>query len=152
MSGTIGGLNPSVPQGVLNRVRGSVQWPNFTQLNVTSPYLGADGISLSFEGTATTRLPTMTGQVMSPEPFQPIVLRIHLLRTQGLASQYEQQRQVNSLLGNGVVRTDSSSLPPYNIFNCSIDNVAELGFAGRDAGYIVTIGGYIQTNSSLFGG
>lgn len=42
--------NPLIPQGTLNRVRASVVWPSFPNLNVTASYLGRMGIRLSLDG------------------------------------------------------------------------------------------------------
>lgn len=143
-------FNPLAPQGTLNRLVASVTWPLFPQLNVTPSFLNREGISLAFEGEATRFLPTMTGAVTSPEPYQMISLTINLLKTQGLATLYETQRQVQSLIGNGVVRPDTVALPPYDLFNCGIMNVRELRFSGEDAGYAVSISGYIPLNSALW--
>ena len=38
--------NPLIDQGVLNRIRGSVQWADFPGLNVTAPFLDREGINL----------------------------------------------------------------------------------------------------------
>ena len=57
--------NPLIPQGTVNRLRGSVIWNDFPQLNVTAPYLGTDGIGFSLDGESTVFLPTMTGAVTS---------------------------------------------------------------------------------------
>lgn len=142
--------NPLVPQGTLNRLRASVVWPAFPALNVTQSYLSRQGIRLAFEGEAVLFLPTMTGSVTSPEPYQMITLTIHLLKTQALAAQYEAQRQANALLGDGTVRPDSVALPPYSITNCAIEGVRELNFSGDDAEYAVTIKGYYLTNADLW--
>lgn len=142
--------NPLVSQGVLNRVRGSIVIPNFPSLNVTASYLGEQGISLSRTGSVTTFLPTMTGQATSLEPYQPITLSVNLLRTQGLAALYEAQILLSSLLGDITVYTDSSTLPEYLLRNTGIENVGPLSFAGKDAGYVVTIGGFIIVNNNLF--
>lgn len=141
---------PTIPQGTLNRLLSSVTWNSFPSLNVISPFLDRGGIALSFEGTATTLIKTMTGIVISPEPFQEINMRINLLRTQFLAQLYEQQRQLSSALGNGTVRGDSATLAPYPITNCAIMNVGELTFNGESAGFGVQIGGYLPMNSNLF--
>lgn len=152
MSASIGGLNPLIQQGVLNKVRGSIQIPNFTSLNVTASYLGAEGISLTRTTKVTTPYPTMTGLVQSPEPFQMVMLGVSLLRTQGLASLYEQQMQLNTLLGPITVRTDAVTLPPYNLLNAAISQVGELRFNGTTPMYGVEIEAYMLMNSSLFGG
>lgn len=143
--------SPNVPQGTLNRLLSSVTWNSYPILNVTAPFLDRGGIALSFEGEATTILNTLTGTVISPEPFQRITLRIMLLKTQGLAQLYEQQRQTNSALGNGTVRGDSITLAPYPIVNCAIMNVGELAFNGETVGYGVQCGGYVSMNAGLWG-
>jgi hypothetical protein len=142
--------NPLVSQGVLNRLRASVTWNSFPSLNVTPSFLNREGIRLAFEGNATQFLPTQTGAVTSPEPYQMISLTINLLKTQGLSQLYEAQRQSASVIGNGVVRPDTTTLAPYDIYNCGIMNVRELAFSGEDAGYSVSISGYILLNSSLW--
>jgi hypothetical protein len=142
--------NPQITQGTLNRLRGSVVIPNFPALNVTAPFLGRPGISIAFQGETTTSIPTMTGTVQSPMPYQMVNVTVALLKTQSLASQWEAQRQTLSLIGDITVTTDTSTLPDYTFHNCAIDNVRDLNFAGEDAGYVVTITGYYQINSSLF--
>lgn len=142
--------NPLVPQGTLNRARASVQWAAFPGLNVTAPFLGKEGVSLAFEGAATEFVETMTGAVTSPVPYQPVRLSMALLKTQTLANQYEQQRQTNSLLGDGTIIPDSVTLAPYQITNCAIENVDELRFNGEVAGYMVHVKGYYITNNNLF--
>jgi hypothetical protein len=143
--------SPQIAQGTLNRLIASVTWNNFPGLNVTPSFLGREAIRLAFEGAATDFIPTLTGTVTSPGPMQTISLTINLLKTQGLAALYESQRQTNSVLGNGTVRPDATTLPPYDILNCGIQNVRELNFSGEDAGYAVSIGGYLLINSSLWG-
>jgi len=142
--------NPMVPQGTLNRLRGSFAIVNFPALNVPASYLGKAGISLTFDGEATTYIPTMTGAVTSPEPYQMVTVEIPLLKTQGLAQQYETQKQLSTLLGDSTVYTDSSALPQFDLINTSIGTIKELKFGGEDAGYVVEIKGYTLINSSLW--
>jgi len=142
--------NPLIDQGILNRLRGSVVWQDFPELNITAPYLGEGGINLRLAGPATTRIGTMTGSVLSGEPYIPIVLTVNLLKTQPLADAYKAQMELNTAMGGGTVRPDAATLSPYTLFNCSIDTVGDLTFNGRDAGYGVELGGYYLINSSLF--
>jgi hypothetical protein len=146
-----GSGNPLIAQGTLNRVRGSVVWANFPSLNVTAPYLSKEGIRLALQGESTLYLPTMTGAVTSPEPYMMIECTIHLLKTQGLAQLYKNQMELQSTLGDGSVRPDSTSLGIYQIINCSIKSIRELEFSGESAIFAVNLGGYYLTNSSLFG-
>ena len=139
-------------QGTLNRIRGSVNWDDHPELNVTAPFLGNEGISLALEGESTVFFPTMTGAVTSPEPYMMLRLTIHLLKTQTLSDSYKAQMELLSLIGNGTVRPDvvSGGLSPYSAVNCAIEGVREMPFNGRDAGFVVSIRGYYTTNNSLF--
>ena len=147
---------PRVPQGNLNRLRASLVLNDVASLNVIPSNLGVEGIALIFDGEATTQLPTMTGQVNSPEPYQPVTVQIHLLKTQQLAASYEERRQTNSLLGEGTVRPDvsaqSSGIGPYQLENLAIRSVGELRLNGTDAGYRVTLTGFYIINNSLYDG
>ena len=143
--------NPLVSQGVLNRLRGSVGFPNFPVLNVTAPYLGKEGIGLALQGETTTYIQTMTGAVTSPEPFQMVQLTIALLKTQFLANQFKIQMETLSTIGPCIVKADSSALGDYSLINCSIQSVEALKFSGETADFMVTIGGYYNINSSLWG-
>ena len=148
--------SPLVTQGNLNRLRASLVLTDVPQLNVTPSFLGAEGISLGFEGEATTTIPTMTGQINSPEPFQAVSISLHLLKSQALAQAYEDRRQTNVILGAGTLRPDvsanSQGLGPYTLLNLSIRNVGQLTMNGTDAGYRVVLGGYMIINNSLFDG
>lgn len=134
----------------MNRLIGSLLWTSFPQLNVTPPYLGEPGIGFRRASPATSRFKTMTGSVLSGEPTQEIVLTLNLLKTQPLSQLYEAQIQTLTALGNCVLRPDVTTLGPWYLQNCSIDDVAELEFSGKVPGYVVTIGGYYIINSTLW--
>ena len=142
--------NPQVAQGTLNRLRGSLVWNDFPSLNITSPYLGRDGIRLSFTGSSVVMIDTMTGRVTSPEPYLGADLTIELLKTQPLSDQYKVQMETLSTLGDGTLRSDSKTLSPWSLSNCAIMGVEPLTLNGTVAGYVVRIGGIYQVNSSLF--
>lgn len=142
--------NPLVPQGTLSRLRASVIWADFPELNVTASFLNRDGIRFAPEGDSTLFLPSMTGAVTSQEPYQMVGITLNLLRTQNLADQYKRKWQTDSQLGVGTVRPDTIALSPFEIINCAIEGVGELGMAGQDAGYPVRIKGYMLVNSDLF--
>lgn len=147
--------NPLISQGVLNRSKASVIFTAFPQLNVTAPYLGRAGVSMSFAGPANTSLPTMTGVVQSPELYRPISLRINLLKTQSLAAAFQAQEETSVLLGEAMVRPDVSAtggIKPYPLFNVAIEGVSDLDFSGQDAGYMVSLSGLYYVNNLLFTG
>lgn len=143
--------NPNVPQGVLNRIRASIIIPAFPQLNVTASFLGRPGISVSRSGPVTTSIPTMTGAVQSPEPYQPVRITAALIKAQALAAAWEAQVALNSLLGDIVVRPDATPMIPYPFTNCSIENVEELRFNGETEAFPLVLAGYYLINSSLWG-
>ncbi len=142
--------NPNIPQGTVNRLRGSVEIPSFPSLNITAPYLGERGITLDPEGNTVEFLKTMTGAVTSLEPYQMVTIEIALLKTQGLADQYKQQIESSALLGDINVRTDSSALSSFQLSNCAIESVDNLPFNGKSAEFGIKIRGYWQINSSLW--
>ena len=85
------GTNPQIPLGTLNRLLTQVTWNSFPSLNVTPSYLGRESVHLARDGEAVVYIPTLTGAVTSPEPYLMITMTMHLLKTQGLAGQYEAQ-------------------------------------------------------------
>jgi hypothetical protein len=143
-------VNPLVSQGTLSRLRASVIWPQAPALNITSPFLDKEGISMALQGETTQYLDTMTGSVTSPQPYQMIDVTIHILKSQNLAALYKAQMELNSLLGDGVIRPDAATLPPYSISNSSILSVAPLLLNGTQAGFVITCKGIYQINSSLW--
>jgi hypothetical protein len=163
--------NPLVAQGYLNKLRASVSLTNFSNLNVTAPFLNREGIRLALEGTATEYLPTLTGAVGSPNPYMMCSVTINLLKTQSLSNSYKLQMESSTLIGPFTVRPDimnSSSafsqanpviaqgglpaggLGPYEIQNGSIVSVAEQTYDGGDAGFRITLRGLYNINSSLY--
>jgi hypothetical protein len=143
--------SPQIPQGILNRLFSTAVVPSFPQLTITPPFLGKAGIRLSFDGETSIAIPTMTGVVQSPEPYQMATITAALLKTNGLAELYESQRQTNALIGEVTVTTDSPALLPFNIINCSILSPRELSFAGDETTYVVGIRGFYSINNALWG-
>jgi hypothetical protein len=142
--------NPQIPQGTLNRIRGSVLIPAFPALNITAPFLGPDGISLRFDGPTAIQLPTMTGTVQSPEPYQLVHCRMHLLKTQGLSNTYKTKIETDTNIGDFSVVPDTTTLSAYQLTNGFISNVEDLSFNGTVTGFIVSLTGYYNINSSLY--
>ncbi len=144
--------NPNTFQGTLNKLIASIVWDDFPSLNVTPSFLGTEGIDMTLDGPMTTMLPTMTGLVTSPEPYQQMRLVIHLIRAQALAASYKAQWESSTLIGAGTVRPDviPSVLPPFLVGNVAITGVNTLNFSGRDSGFIVTMVGAYNINKILW--
>lgn len=144
--------NPLVDQGILNRIKASLVWTNFPALNVTASFLGKGGITVALEGESSTQHGTMTGIVQSPEPYLPISVVIHLLKTQALADAYKSQMEANSVIGPGTVWPDvqAGGISSYQLNNMSIQSTPSLDFSGASPDYIVNLKGFYIINNSLF--
>ncbi|MCU6240792.1 hypothetical protein [Enterobacter asburiae] len=142
--------NPLVAQGFLNRVRGAVTITDSPDLNVTASFLGKDAISLRPDTGATDIIPTLTGTIGSMAPYQQVTLTVHLLKTQGLSTSYQKRFATNTALGEVVVTPDATTFGSYTILNCFLVNFNEIQMNGMDAGYVVTISGYLTVNDSMW--
>jgi hypothetical protein len=142
--------NPLVPQGTLNRLRGSVVYASNATLNITAPYLTKEAISIAFEGDAGVLLPTLTGGVTSPEPYQMATVTINMLKTQNLANIYKLQFESNTNVGDVSVITDANTLGDYQLFNCILKGVRDLSFDGNQPAFQVTLSGIYYVNNALW--
>ena len=144
--------NPQIPQGVLNKLIASANFPLFSALNIIPSYLGKGGIHIRPGGRITENLPTMTGVVPSPEPFIPIEVTIELVRSQAFADSWKQQYETDSYLGNCTVWPDTTTLSPFQLSNLSITNMPDLPFNGSDPTFTITLGGAYPVNQNLYPG
>jgi hypothetical protein len=142
--------NPLIDQGTLNRIRGSVVVPDFPILNVTAAFLGKGAISVALQGESTLFIPTMTGAVTSPEPYMIARVTVNLLKTQQLATLYKQRMELDARLGPIQIIPDAANFPNYDFFNAAISAVREMSMAGDDPGFVVSLQGYYNVNSSLW--
>lgn len=142
--------NPMINPGVLNRVRGSIKYTDFPELNISASYLTREGIELSPQGDLVESLPCMTGVAQSSQPYMELFVRIHLVRSQALANIYKQQWEKNSLVGNIRAYTDSSKFGDFDLVNVSIRNVDDISIAGTDPSVIVTLSGTYYINSEMW--
>ena len=143
--------NPLIAQGVLNRIRAAVSITAIPGLNVTASYLGAQGITMTLVGEATTIIPTMTGTVQSGEPYQQVNVSMHILKSQGLAAQYKSQMENTTNIGGFVVTPDATTLPTYTIENGAITGIEPMVLDGKDAGFIIRLSGFYVINNALWG-
>lgn len=142
--------NPLIAQGSLSKLRASITWTSFPNLNVTAPFLAKAGIKLSLQGESVLYMATMTGAVTSQEPYMIAEAEVNLIKPQSIANLYKQQMELNALLGDCSIRPDAVALGIYGLVNCSIKSIRPLDFSGEHPEFTVTIGGYYLVNSSLF--
>jgi len=139
-----------VSQGTINRLRASVVFATLPELCVTSPFLGKAGLSLAFEGEAGQILPTMTGGVTSPEPYQFATVEIHLLKSQALADAYKAQIENDVNVGTINVIGDAATMEEWQLQNCIIMSEAPGAFDGNNPEFVVRIRGIYYVNRALW--
>jgi len=142
--------SPLVAQGTLNRLRGSITFPLFPQLNITAPYMGEEGINITPEGEIVETFGTMTGTVQSPAPYQMMTVEVELLKTQSFSDLFKNQLEVLSTVGPFVVRPDASTLSNYQIQNGAIIQASPGRLNGKNVGFMVTFRGFYLVNAALF--
>jgi len=142
---------PLIQQGTLNRLRGSVVYSSNPTLNVTAPYLAREAISIAFENDAGLLIPTLTGGVTSPEPYQMATVTINLLKSQSLANVYKTQIETNVNIGDVAIISDSATLGDYDLTNCVLKGIRDITYDGNVAGFVVTFTGVYNVNASLWG-
>ncbi|HET8689768.1 MAG TPA: hypothetical protein VFM18_24450, partial [Methanosarcina sp.] len=119
-------------------------------LNVTASFLGKEGITLTPQGDVTHIIPTLTGLVTSPEPYQIMEVTIHLVRSMSLADRFKKQIENLSTLGNSVARSDATTMSDYPLTNTSIKSVDAIKMNGEDAGWMIHLQGVYIINQSLY--
>lgn len=143
--------NPSIiAQGKLNRLRGSIQFADNPNLNVTQPYLARTGISIAFDGDTSKYIPTSTGAVISQEPYVISTVTINLLKTNGLGEQYKEQWEANSAIGDLTIQPDTSAMTPFTIVNAVIQNVGEMAMNGEQEAVQVRLQGIYYINNDMW--
>ena len=142
--------NPQIAQGTLNRLRGSIIFPNFPELNITAPFLGEEGINMTPGGDIVDTYGTMTGTVTSAAPYQMYTVEVELLKTQSFADQFKQQLETLAVIGNFIVRPDASTLSVYQINNGSIYTASPGRLNGKSVGFMIGLRGYYSVNAQLF--
>ena len=146
------GPNPLLNLGSISRLRGSLTFPAFPQLNITAPYLGREGIRLALEGDSTQMLAQMVGMVQSQEVYLPASISIALVKTVSLANLFKQKWESDSNLGDCTFRSDASQLDPFDFSNCAIEGIPGLDASGTTAMFDIRIKGTYYVNSNLFNG
>lgn len=141
-----------IAQGTINKLRASVVFADNPSLNVINSFLTKEAISISFQGEVGRLLPTMTGGVQSPEPYQMADIRIHLNRANGLADLFKQQIELDANIGSTNVIPDTAALSDYQIEAVIIQGVDEVTLDGNTPGFVVRLMGIYYINSTMWEG
>ena len=142
--------NPNLIPSPLNRVRANVSIPDNANLNVTASYLGADGISVTFQGAIATQLMGLTSTINSEEPYVPTQVRISLVKSLALTGQWMTQIQNAPTLGTLTIQSDTAEFPAITLYNTVITNIADVSMAGKQAEFVITISGSWSVSNDLW--
>jgi hypothetical protein len=144
-------LNQLLQLGQINRLRTSIRFANFSQLNITPPFLCKNGIRFTQSGEGVVHIPVMIGTVPSEEPFIMVDIMADLVMTLPLAGAFQAQQQQDSFLGPCTVRPPTQTgLGQYNLLNVTIVNPREQDFSGTSASYPLLLRGYLPLNSAMY--
>ena len=136
--------------GNLNRLRANILIPSNSLLNITSSYLGVNGIKITPMSPTAEILRTMTGGVISEEPYQIYSITAAIVKSLGLGSEYVAQIQQTSSIGDLVVTADTQYFPLYTFHNCAIINTGEIVMNGTQADFNIEFQGILYINNDLW--
>jgi hypothetical protein len=68
----------------------------------------------------------------------------------GPERQLQKRFATDTALGEVVITPDANTLSNFTVLNAYLVNFNELPFTGMDAGYVVTISGYILANDNMW--
>ena len=142
--------NPQIPQGTLNRLKSAVIIPGNPGLNILSSYMSKQFVKIAFEGDFDKLIGTGTGAVTSPEPYVMATVTVGILRTQALATQWKQQAETLTDLGEVSVFPDTAAYPEYDLVDCVLQHMEPEAYDGQDPVVRLTIRGVYQINNSLW--
>lgn len=143
---------PNIYQGTLNKLLASVIFASNPQLTIICSFLSPEGISIRFNGETSLLLPTTTGVVPSPQPYQIAEITANILKTNILGQLYKTQIETNTSVGSINVIPDTITLLPYQFTDCVIQSVQEMQFNGTTPTMAITLQGKYAINSAAFFG
>lgn len=141
--------NPIINPGPLNRVRVSATFPDNTSLNIIRGYFSKTQVHSTFSDSAKS-IPTQVNHVISEEPYSLASFAFHVVRTLPLANAWKTQWETSALLGNMIVRPDTSVISDFQIYNAMLKNISGLDFSGESGELVINITGIYNVNSELF--
>jgi hypothetical protein len=142
--------NPNISPGTLNLLLTSVSIPGFPALNLTPSVMGKAMARLTLEGEMTRHLPVAVGVVTSPQIYMIATLSVDINKAMNVAALFKAQWESGTVLGPVTVRTDSSTLPAFDLSQVGIVNGDGMDFNGDKPDITVMLRGQYPINSSLW--
>lgn len=141
--------NPRIPQGVINRVRASIDFPDYPALRISASYLTTEGISVDISPLGEP-IPSMTGVVSSPQPYTMMTITANLQRSQSLAQQFRNQIEKNTYLNTAKLYSDTSTLGDFTLNDVQIVNLGALPMNGKNADFALQFTGTWYINEDMW--
>jgi len=142
--------NPNLIPSNLNRIRGTVLVPGNATLNITAPYLGKEGITISPQSAVVTQMQGMTTVVNSEEPYQIVQITAAVMKSLALSAAYIEQIKTSPTLGTVTVTPDTTVLAPFTLYNVAIINWGQMSMAGVQPDFVVTFQGLLPISNDLW--
>ena len=142
--------NPNLIPSNLNRIRGTVLVPGNATLNITAPYLGKEGITISPQSAVVTQMQGMTTVVNSEEPYQIVQVTAAVMKSLALSAAYIEQIKNSPTLGTVTVTPDTIVLAPFTLYNVAIINWGQMSMAGVQPDFVVTFQGLLPISNDLW--
>jgi hypothetical protein len=142
--------NPNLIPSNLNRIRGTVLVPGNATLNITAPYLGKEGITISPQSAVVTQMQGMTTVVNSEEPYQIVQVTAAVMKSLALSAAYIEQIKNSPTLGTVTVTPDTTVLAPFTLYNVAIINWGQMSMAGVQPDFVVTFQGLLPISNDLW--
>lgn len=140
---------PIIP-APLYRVRASVTFSSFTNLNITAAYLGKRMISLDYDEDFTDQIQTGTNVINSPAPYVMGTITAGLARSLPLADAFISQAQNITILGTANVRSDTSAFSSIQLVNCALIRAQPGSYAGDSGELEVILRGVYYANNTMW--
>lgn len=141
---------PNYDLGSLNRLKVSVYFKDYPELNISPFVLGEEGIELIPERDAVLMIEALVGLVASPEPFVPVSVPLPILKTVSLSNEFKKKIETNARVGEVEIYLDSTTLDSYKLTNCTISRFDGIRANGKDAVVRYQLKGTYITNKDLF--
>ena len=142
--------NPNLIPSNLNRIRGTVLVPGNATLNITAPYLGKEGITISPQSAVVTQMQGMTTVVNSEEPYQIVQVTAAVMKSLALSAAYIDQIKNSPTLGTVTVTPDTTVLAPFTLYNVAIVNWGQMSMAGVQPDFVITFQGLLPISNDLW--
>lgn len=141
--------NPRIPQGVINRVRASIDFPDYPALRISASFLTPEGITLDI-GPLGEPIPAMTGVVSSPQPYAMVTMTAYLQRSQALAQLFRDQIEKNTYLNTAKLYSDTSTLGDFTLNDVQIINLGSIPMNGKNADFPLSFTGTWYINEDMW--